>query len=50
MLVLIILVEVVDGTEGQEDCPKDLSKTAQKGSLNVKDGMMNKGGRTLINQ
>ena len=29
-----------------KDCPKDLSKTARKGSLNAKEGMMKKGGQT----
>ena len=28
-----------------KDCPKDLSKVARKASLNVKEGMMKKGGR-----
>ena len=28
------------------DCLKDLSKTAQRVSLNVKEGMANKGGQT----
>ena len=28
------------------DCPNDLSKTAQRGSLNAKEGMMKKGSQT----
>ena len=29
-----------------KDCPKDLSKVTRKTRLNVKDGMMKKGGQT----